>query len=77
MAATYTGRTSAPAPPAGTCTPGVGERSCAVIKNAVPGVHQPGEDYAGRPRMVTSSKGIVASDQSRCSDIGAAVLDEG
>lgn len=31
-------------------------------------------DYRGRPRRVESNIGIVAADQSRCSDIGAGVL---
>ncbi|KAL4444378.1 hypothetical protein ABPG75_012115 [Micractinium tetrahymenae] len=33
-------------------------------------------DYRGRPRSVTSQKGVVAADHGRCSDIGAAVLAE-
>ncbi|KAG2494187.1 hypothetical protein HYH03_007545 [Edaphochlamys debaryana] len=34
-------------------------------------------DYRGKPRKVTGSRGVVATDQSRCADIGAAVLEEG
>lgn len=37
-------------------------------------VPQPGSDYRGKPRVVTSAGGVVAADQSRCSDIGADVL---
>jgi hypothetical protein len=34
-------------------------------------------DYRGRPRSVTAAGGLVAADNGRCSEIGAAVLREG
>lgn len=42
-----------------------------VIRNPVP---SPERDYRNRTRMLSSNKGIIASDQSRCGEIGAAVL---
>ncbi|PNW69930.1 hypothetical protein CHLRE_17g698650v5 [Chlamydomonas reinhardtii] len=45
-----------------------------LIARPVPG---PDADYRGHPRKVRGSKGLVATDQSRCADIGAEVLQEG
>ena len=41
------------------------------ITNAVPSEMF---DFRNHSRVVVGSKGVVAADQSRCSDIGAAVL---
>ncbi|GLC51597.1 hypothetical protein PLESTB_000519700 [Pleodorina starrii] len=37
----------------------------------------PEADFRGHPRKVSGSWGLVASDQSRCADIGARVLEDG
>lgn len=72
MAAVHTGR-NRPAPPAmDPCERVPGERACVRMVNPVV---QREADYRGTPRVVTSQKGVVAADQGRCSDIGAAVLD--
>ncbi|GIL61114.1 hypothetical protein Vafri_15488 [Volvox africanus] len=40
-------------------------------------VPSPEQDYRGHPRKVKGTKGLVASDQSRCADIGARALEDG
>lgn len=37
----------------------------------------PAYDYRGRPRRAVSSKGMIAADQSKCSEIGANILESG
>jgi hypothetical protein len=62
-------------PPATTFVPceGLSELECGLV-NKEP---LPREDFRGLPRRVEAGGGVVAADNSRCSQVGAKVLEEG
>lgn len=51
----------------------LGELACGVVNPRPRRAH----DFRGLPRRVEAAGGAVAADSSRCSQIGAAVLDDG
>lgn len=65
------GTSSCPACLAGVLVGCEDSEALCVIQNPLP---SPERDYRNRSRTLVSSRGVVASDQSRCGDIGAAVL---